>query len=101
MKIKTQKILRFIPIVNFVIMFIWIGMYFKYSTKQSQFIINLLKMFAGIITINIPRFIINKLDGEEILIQLAYYMTVYLTFFWIAYIAVKDQIRIMERQEVI
>ncbi len=66
MKIKTQKILKFIPIANFIILFIWIGAYYKHVTKPSRFIKNLLKMFLAVILITIPRIAAYKSERRNL-----------------------------------
>lgn len=99
MSIKTQKILKYIPIVNLLIMFFWIGAYYRHITKPSRFIINLLKIFAGIIIINLPRIIAYFLGISEIIIELLYYVATYLTMLCIAHIAIIDQEKFLHEEK--
>lgn len=99
MSIKTQKILKYIPIVNLLVMFIWIGAYSRHISKPSRFNINLLKMFAGMIIINLPRIMANYLGAPEIIIELLFYVATYLSMLCIAHIAIIDQEKFLSEEK--
>lgn len=100
MKIKTQKILKFIPIANFIILFIWIGAYYKHVTKPSRFIKNLLKMFLAVILITIPRIAAYKIGAPEFVLQLLLYICTYLSMLIMAMIAIKDQEKLIAEERI-
>lgn len=91
MSIKTQKILRFIPVLNFIVMFIWIGAYRKNETKKARFNISL-KIFGGTVIIQLTRImIVYYLGVSETIYLILLYVSYYLTFLWCANVAIKDQ----------
>ena len=67
MSIKSQKIVSFIPIVNIVIMFMWISFYFKNVMKMTRFLKNVLIIFLGMIIVNIPRIVLNNFIHSDII----------------------------------
>lgn len=89
--IKTQKIIRFIPIVNILTVFCWIKMYMNNGFKCTDFLKSLLKIFLIIILINVPRMASHFLFKNETLDQILYWVSVYFSFFGMSVVAVADQ----------
>lgn len=91
MSIKVQKIIRFIPIVNFIALFCWIGCCFKYGTKMKEYFITMLKLFSAIILLNIPRLIVYYTVENYIVNQVFFWVTVYFSFLALAWISINAQ----------
>jgi len=91
MSIKTQKILRFIPIVNFVTMFAWINLCFKKSVKQFDYIKNLIKMFLLIILITAVRIVCSFVFKNEMLDSIIMYISIYFYLLSMSFVSVKAQ----------
>jgi hypothetical protein len=91
MSIKTQKILKYIPVVNFIIIFYWINAYAKNVTSTFRFLKNLLKVFGIILLINIPRIVLDFLSAPTIVQNIIFILSVYLSLFSWTVIAIKDQ----------
>ncbi len=93
MSIKTQRVLRFIPLINLVTMFFWIKMYYNKSLKHSNFMKALFTMFLIITLITIPRVIVHFLLDSYALECILSYLSVYLYMLGISFVAVADQER--------
>ena len=91
MSIKHQKILIYIPIANFLIIFFWIGAYYRNKTTPMRFLENLLKMFLALFVINIPRAIIGIIEIPGIVNNVLFFICTYLSLFCMAFIAIRDQ----------
>ena len=91
MSIKVQKIILFIPIVNFVSMFCFLGMCFKRGIAFKEYLIVLLKMFGAVILLTIPRIIVSFAWENYIANQILLWVTVYCYFFVLALIAIQAQ----------
>ena len=87
----------FIPVANFLVLFFWIGAYFKNSTKVSRFLKNLIIMFAVAILINTPRIILHFLGASEWVNQVMLFLAIYLMPLGMAFIAIKDQEKFLEQ----
>lgn len=99
MSIKTQKKLKYIPIANFIIMFVWISVYFKYRTKMTDFLKNLFKIFGGLLLVNLPRIILSFIGCSDFILSVLYWISLYFSLFLIAHISIKDEERIFAENE--
>lgn len=91
MNIKTQKIIKFIPIVNFSVVFCWIGAYAKYPTTISRFLKKLCLIFSVIIILNIPRIFINKFIDDSMILSIITLSFAYVYILLWDIIAIKDE----------
>ena len=92
MSIKTQKIISFFPIVNFiVIIFVWLSFYFKHAMKMTRFLRNVLIIFLGMLVVNIPRVVLYYFVQSNVVDTIAYWISIYLTTLVISRIAIWDQ----------
>lgn len=96
MSIKTQRILRFIPLVNLATMFFWIKMYHDKPLKHSGFMKALFTMFLVCIVITIPRIAIHFLIDNNTINNLIFYLSSYLYMLGISFVAVADQEKNMD-----
>lgn len=99
MRIKTQKILRFIPIVNFVTMFCWIYNCYKYHAKISVFLKYLMLMFLSMFALIIPEIIIDTTCSIEWVILIMDLISKYGLMFFVAFFSVKGQEAIISDEE--
>ena len=91
MTLKKQKILKFIPIIQLITVFYWLKCYLTNKIPWSDFAKALLKIFAVILFIHIPRMILHFVFVNDILDNVFYYVSLYPTFFGIATVVVADQ----------
>ena len=91
MSIKTQKILRFIPIVNLVTMFCWVYNCYKYHVRISAFLKYLVLLFGTMIIVVIPEIIIDKNCSIEWVLSITDLISRYVFMFVVAFFAVKGQ----------
>lgn len=89
--LKTQKILKYIPFVQFINAFCWIGYYRKHNIKITEFFKYGLIMIAFMLLINLPRMILHFVFHNDFLDHAVFYISIYPTFFCISSIAVIAQ----------
>ncbi len=99
MSMETQKILRFIPIINMITMFCWIGLCFKKSIRQLDYFKSLLKMFAYLLLITVVRIAISFIFKNEFLDQIVFYISIYFYFFSISWVSVQAQEKILSAEK--
>lgn len=93
MTLKKQKILKFIPIIQLITVFYWLKYYLTKKIPWSDFAKALLKIFAVLLFIHIPRMILHFVFANDILDNVLYYVSLYPTFLGIAAVVVADQDR--------
>lgn len=98
MSIKTQKKLRFIPILNLLTIFAWGKLCFEKSITISWFMKNLLKIFAMLFVITAIRTAPSFIFKNETLDMVIAYVSIYLCFLSISWISVKAQEEILYKQ---
>lgn len=91
MTLKKQKIVRYIPIIQFTTFFCWIGYYRKNNLKHSDFFKTALKMVAFLLVVNIPRMILHFIFRNDLLDNAIFYISIYPCFWGLATMAVLDQ----------
>ncbi len=99
MSIKTQKILRFIPIINFITMFCWIRLCFKKQVKTRTFIADEIKIIIGVLIITIIRIIISKILKSDNIDLIVTNISMYFYLLIIAWFSVKAQEKILEKEQ--
>ena len=91
MTLKKQKIVRYIPIIQFIIVFYWIGYYRKNNHKHRDFFKTSLKMIAFLLVVNIPRMILHFIFKNDFLDNVIFYISIYPCFWGVASMAFWDQ----------
>lgn len=92
MSIQKQKVLRFIPIVNFfVCVFSWLKMYRVKNIKQADFLRAMLIMFLVMLLLTLPRIILSVVFKNDMLDSIVFYISLYFYLFGISAVAVADQ----------
>lgn len=91
MTLKKQKILKFIPIIQLITVFFLVEILFNRKKPWSDFAKALLKIFAVLLFIHIPRMILHFVFVNDILDNVLYYVSLYPTFLGIAAVVVADQ----------
>ena len=66
MSIKTQKVLMFIPVVNIITIFSWLGLCARESIEPLDYLKELLKTFLYIIAITAMRMVFMLVFDNEI-----------------------------------
>jgi hypothetical protein len=92
--IHIQKILRFIPIVNFITVFCWIYACWRNNVKSVEFVKGWVVIMLFNIIISIPRILLADISTAlwaEIICQ----FIIYLHLFSFAYVAVRAQEKII------
>ena len=93
--IKTQRALRFIPIVNMITLFSWIGICLKKPIKLMTCLKTMLKMFLCLFLIAIIRVAVFAIFENDTLDQMVMYISMYLIFFTLSWFSVSAQEKIM------
>lgn len=99
MSIKTQKLLRFIPLINLFTVFCWICLCLKKRVSVTMNIKYLLLWFGTAILVTIPEILIDKFCGIHIFVVITDYISMYVHMFIISHIAVKAQEKILENNK--
>ena len=97
MSIKTQKIVRFIPFVNFFVTFFSLIKSYR-SSKQAKvgdILKIVLTMFVSILLINLPKIILSGLINNEMINTVISLVTAYVTLVVISTIAIIQQEKYM------
>lgn len=99
MLLKVQKILRFIPVVNFITLFIWLHVCKTNSRKPLYRLKCILFILLCCVVITILRIILARTVQLEIVNEIAYYISIYLYFAAISFTVVYDQEMIFKEQQ--
>ena len=91
MSIKTQKIIRFIPIVNLITLVFLCIKYLSKPLKDTNFFKVMFIMAGIVIGVNIPRMILVLTFENMILNNITYCITLYAMTLWLSWIAVAEQ----------
>ena len=89
--LKKQKVLKYIPFIQFITVFCWIGCYRKHNVKLIEFFKYGLIIIAFMLLINLPRMILHFIFHSDLLDSIVFYISIYPTFFGIASIAIFAQ----------
>lgn len=96
MYIKIQKILMFIPMINIFTVHCWIFLALKKRARISRCLKKIFIMLGLVILVTIPRFLAQALCDNDIVVNIVNHASLYATPFVMAYVAVKDQEKILE-----
>ena len=99
MSIKTQKIIRFIPIINFITVFLWIGCVMHNSVRIRDFFKDFLTVFVGMLAVTLIRFAFIQIFENEILNTVTTFLHIYLCFFIFSCVTVRAQERILASKD--
>lgn len=89
--LKKQKVIKYIPIIQFITLFCWGRYYRKNNLKYSDYFKTFIKMVVFLLVINIPRMILHFVFNSDLLDNVMFYLSVYPCFLGLATIAVLDQ----------
>ena len=98
MSIKIQKILRFIPIINFITVFLWLRLCMVKAMKPNQYFKKLGLLFLLVILITVVRIVLDKVFNNEIVTAISTWVGIYLYFLSMAWVSVKAQEEILMEQ---
>ncbi|MBQ8818132.1 MAG: hypothetical protein IJZ83_06115 [Clostridia bacterium] len=89
--LKKQKVIKYIPIIQFITLFCWGGYYRKNNLKYRDYFKTFMKMVVFLLVINIPRMILHFVFNSDSLDIIIFYISIYPCFLGLATIAVADQ----------
>ena len=99
MSLKTQKIIRFIPIVNIITIFLWIRVCAIESIRPFEFLKELIKIFLAMIAITAVRIACSFIFQNQILDEVVMWISIYFYFLSMAIGSVKAQEKILTRKQ--
>lgn len=91
MTLKKQKIIQYIPIIQFTTVFCWIGYYRRNNLRYGDFFKTLIKMIIFLFVLNVPRILLHFIFKNNLLDNVTFYISIYPSFWGIATMAVNDQ----------
>ncbi len=94
MSIKIQKNLLFIPVINFIIPFIWLSKCFRNKITMGWFFKKAIIMIIGIMIVSLARVLLTSIVDNTVINTIAFYVDVYLCFLIIAKISLNAQIEL-------
>ena len=95
MSIKTQKILRFIPIANILTLFYWGSLISKKPSNKPKATATILKMFFWILIITLGRLASVYFVKTAVLQNIILVVCIYLYFFSMSWVAVDAQEKLL------
>lgn len=91
MNIKIQKIIKFIPVFNYLILFVWLLSYMRGNYNFSRFIKKSVTALFLVIVLTIPRIVLSTTFQEPLLDSIAFYISAYLIPYVLSSFFIKDQ----------
>ena len=95
MSLKHQKIIRFIPIINMIVLFSWFRLLSRSSYRQRDYAKELFKMFFYFIIITVIRILLLYIVPYEFINNIIFLISAYLYFFSMASVALRAQEKLM------
>ena len=97
MSIKMQKIISFIPVVNFITVAFWVDLVMKNKIPMIAIFRPLIKSMICVVVFLIPRIILDRMLDDVLINTIVFYVATYLTDLAIAFIFVDDQIKLQKK----
>ena len=97
MSIKMQKIISFIPVVNFITVAFWVDLVMKNKIPMIAIFRPLIKSMICVVVFLIPRIILDRMLDDVLINTIVFYVAIYLTNLAIAFIFVDDQIKLQKK----
>jgi len=91
MSLKVQKIVKYIPIIQFITFFCWIKYCMDYKVKFIEFLKVELKMFVYLFLLDLPLMVLSSVFKNDTLDMILLYIIIYPALFGVASIAVAAQ----------
>ena len=92
MSIKIQKIIKYIPYVNILVLIAWFLFYVKNKLDPKRFFIGALKfILLGLGIYYIPNEIVIKVVMNETVVTFVTMLLIYVYMLMVSIIAIKDQ----------
>ena len=91
MNIKIQKVIMFIPIVNFFLIFVWLK-YISNNNLGSRYFVKVgLKIILMVAIVSIIFGLLDSLVKNVFFSGIISWMEIYITLFLISFVVVKEQ----------
>lgn len=100
LKIKVQKVLRFIPFINLLNFFFLIKTCAKYNVGALSIIKFLGMIFLALIIVTIPEILVDKMCNTVAIVNLVGFLSTLLEFFVISFLSVKIQENIISKADI-
>ena len=91
MSINTQKIIRFIPIVNFICAFLWLASVVKSNLPGNYVFRPIIKIAIPVVVIFIVRIIICEIINITWVTSVLTWLSIYIAGLIFAFVAVNEQ----------
>jgi hypothetical protein len=91
MTIQSKKIISFFPLVNIIVIILWIRFYSRNGLSHVHFFKNLIKIFLVLVLLHIPRIILRFVGVSDTIQQILAFASFYLTFVTWAFLAIRDE----------
>lgn len=91
MDIHKQKIIMFVPIANFILVFVWLKFISNNNLGTRYFVKVALKIILKVVVVSLIFEIINLLVNIPGLLNVLSWMEIFITLFLIAFTVVKEQ----------
>lgn len=91
MDIHKQKIIMFIPIANFILVFVWLKFISNNNLGTKYFVKVTLKIVLYVVVLSLVFEIINLLVNNPGLLSILSWIEICITLFLIAFTVVKEQ----------
>ena len=95
MHIRLQKILCFIPVVNLIPLFLWVGTTLQHRVSLKQHILTLLKMFAAVLLISVCDVALSAIIKNSTILPIISLAAFYLITLTLSCFAVSAQEKIL------
>ena len=92
-----QKIISFIPVVNFITVAFWVDLVMKNKIPMIAIFRPLIKSMICVVVFLIPRIILDRMLDDVLINTIVFYVAIYLTNLAIAFIFVDDQIKLQKK----
>lgn len=95
MSIRAQKILRFIPVVNFLTVFMWLSACAKATITLSYIVKSVIKMMLALAALAIARLVCIYTINNSIVNFVILLVHLYCSLLVVAWTAVREQIKLI------
>lgn len=97
--LRFEKILRWIPYVNFITVYFWIYAIIKNSVPAKKYLKDFLFLILIVVVSSIPRIVVDLAFQNQILYRIITLVTTLIELYIISFVAVKKQIQITDKTE--
>ena len=97
--LRIEKILRWIPYVNFTTVFFWIYAIIKNNIPIKNYLKDFIVLILIVVAFSIPRIVVDLVFQNQMLYQIVTFVTTLLELYIISFVAVNKQIQMAEKTD--